>query len=160
MFKLLLMMQLVIIPLKGYRHDGRRDTTKPYVVLHSDESATTKGALSWLKKTRKSYHYYIDRAGKVYQLVDPKFQARHAGWSLYDGLLHWNDFSIGVAFANKSGPYTEAQYRSGKLLMDFLRKKYPNLKIVTHHDIAKFRGKTDPKDFDVSRLGEIDGHNK
>jgi len=160
MFKFLLMFQLAIIPLKGYHHEGMRDTTRPYVVLHSDESSTTKGALSYLRHTRKAYHYYIDRRGKVYQLVNPKYMANHAGWSFYNGLLHWNEFSIGVAFANSHQPYTEAQYKSGKLLMDKLRKQYPDLQIVTHHDIAKFRGKTDPKGFNESRLGASNGRTK
>jgi N-acetyl-anhydromuramyl-L-alanine amidase AmpD len=157
MFKILLLLQLAIIPLKGYHHEGVRDTTQPYVVLHADESSTSAGALSYLKHTHKSYHYYIDRKGKVYQLVNPKFMANHAGWSFYRGKLHWNEFSIGVCFANSHQPYTEAQYKSGKLLMDKLRKQYPNIQIVTHHDIAKFRGKTDPENFDVSRLGVSDG---
>ena len=157
MLHFLLAFQLAIIPLKGYTHGDLRDTTKQYAVIHSDESASSATTLSHLKRTRKSYHYYINRRGKIYQLVDPKYKANHAGWSFYKGIKQWNDFSIGIAFANHKQSYTEAQYKSGKLLLDSLRKQYPNLKIVTHHDIAKFRGKTDPKNFKLNRLGASNG---
>lgn len=161
MFSLLLLFQLAIIPLKGFHHEGIRDTTHSYVVLHSDESSSSASTFAELKHKHKSYHYYIDRRGKVFQLVDTKFIANHAGWSFYRGLLHWNEFSIGVCFGNNMHQaYTIAQYKSGKLLLDSLRKRYPDLQVVTHHDIAKFRGKTDPKNIDVKRLGVSDGNNK
>lgn len=148
----------IIIQISGFKHGEMRDTTKSFVVLHSDESSSEKSSLNYLKQSGKSYHYFITRNGKIFQLVDLKYSANHAGWSLYKGMMHWNEFAIGVCFANNMHQaYTIAQYNSGKLLLDSLKRRYPNLKIVTHRDIAKFRGKRDPgKNFDI---GKINGKN-
>ena len=149
--------QLMITTLKGYHHGDVRDSSKVYVVIHSDESGSPKGSLTYLKRTNKSYHYFIDRSGKIYQMVDPKYKANHAGWSIFHGLKNWNDFSIGICFSNdKKQEFTEAQYRSGKALLDRLKTRYPNLTnahVVRHQDIAFFRGKVDPgPKFEMMRL--------
>lgn len=156
MITVLLLFQLLITPLKGYQHGDIKDSTTVYVVLHSDESGSAKSTLAYLKRTNKSYNYFIDRAGKIYQLVDPKYSANHAGWTLYRGLRNWNNFSIGICFANNNRQdYTEAQYQSGKALIAMLKHRYSDLTddhIVRHRDIARFRGKTDPLNFDMARI--------
>lgn len=148
MLNLLLSFQLLISTMSGYHHKGKRDIPNTRIVIHADESPSEKVALNYLRKTRKAYHYYITRSGKVIQMVNPDLVANHAGWSLYHGLRNWNAFSIGVAFANDGHQaFTAAQYTAGKALVDTLKRRYPMLsdeRIVTHHDIAKFRGKNDP----------------
>lgn len=62
-----------------------------YVVLHEGGNAQNivnywKGLAS--KKTYVSSHYSIDKNGKIYQLLDEKRVAYHAG--------SWNDASIGI----------------------------------------------------------------
>ena len=155
---LLLSLQLQVTVLKNFSHYGIRDSTRNWVVLHSDESCASAGStLLYLRRSQKSYHFYITREGKIYQLVDPKWSAKHAGWSHFQGLYHWNNFSIGVAFQNcKDQSYTDIQYEKGKLLLRSLATRYKDIdsiRIVRHQDIAFFRGKRDPNDkFDMNRI--------
>src|SRR5262249_6330142 len=48
-----------------------------------------------------SAHYGISPDGKIYQLVDPKFRAWHAGDSYYAGRDNWNNFSIGIEMSHE-----------------------------------------------------------
>jgi N-acetyl-anhydromuramyl-L-alanine amidase AmpD len=158
---LLLSFQLQVTQLKGYSHYGPRETANDWVVVHRDENCHAASTLSYLKQSHKSYHYYIDRNGKVYQLVDEKYQAKHAGWSHYKHLIHWNRFSIGVAFQNCNDQnYTDIQYEQGRLLIERLMARYHDLtpeRIVRHSDIAFWRGKKDPgKLFDMKRILPLD----
>jgi N-acetyl-anhydromuramoyl-L-alanine amidase len=145
---LLLSFQLQVTTLKPYTHDGLRDTTNTWVVVHRDESCSSTTTLSYLRKSHKSYHFYIDRSGTIFQLVDLQYAAQHAGWSHYKGLMHWNSFSVGIAFQNcKKQSYTPIQYNQGRFLIDYLMKRYPDLtpeRVVRHSDIAFWRGKKDP----------------
>lgn len=157
LFKLLLMFQLTILHPVSLSHYGPRETVHSYIVLHSTESCSSpESVISYLRKTGKSYHFLIERDGTIVQLVDPYYQAKHAGWSIYHGLLHFNRFSIGISFMQcKNQIYTSAQYKSGKLLIDMLMHKYSDItasRIVTHHQISLFRGKRDPANFDFNQL--------
>lgn len=158
MLTLLLALQLAILHPKPLSHYGPRETTHSYIVIHSTESCSTpQSVISYLRKTKKSYHYLIERDGTTVQLVDPYYQAKHAGWSIYKGMMHWNRFGIGISFHQcKEQPITDKQYTSGRELVAILQKRYPDIdssRIVTHHQISLFRGKHDPPSFfDMSRI--------
>lgn len=136
------------------------------VVLHGT-AGTIEGDLAWLTDqardadgkvydTSLSYHYEVGRDGRVYQLVQEGRRAWHAGDSQFLGMPDVNDFSIGVAFANR-GPvggdprnpaveeYTTAQILSGaELLVDIgLRCRIPWRNMVPHSVVSPGR-KHDP----------------
>jgi N-acetylmuramoyl-L-alanine amidase len=104
-------------------------------------------------KRNKSYHYFIDRFGRVYRIVRDEQAAFHAGRSIWADeesyYLNLNHAFIGICFEGKdfetiepdastsktlkSGPriapmantsINDAQLRSGKELTDWLRFKY------------------------------------
>ncbi len=154
---ILLFLQLHITVLKTFPNDGIMKEIPSYIVLHSTESCSSiNSVLSYLRHSHKSYHYIIDRDGKIFQLLPTNMIGRHAGWSYLHGLRHFNEFSIGISFNNcDKQTYTDAQYNSATLLIQELQKQYPeitNSRIVTHHNISLFRGKSDPKNFDISRI--------
>ena len=163
MLTLLLLLQLNILHPKPLYHDGLRETAHSWIVVHSTESCSTvKSVIDYLRKTKKSYHFIIDRNGIVSQLVDPQWMGSHAGLSFYGGVWHWNRFGIGISFMQcKDQIYTEAQYKSGKLLVQMLARRYPDItkdRIIAHSTIAFWRGrKHDPgKNFDMSRILPLD----
>jgi len=135
-----------------------RDTTRNFIVIHNDGSNMSAiQTRRVLQRRRLSYHYFIDRHGKIYQYVDPKYVAKHAGISLRDGLLSWNDFSIGVCLQGMNGlTYTDQQYESLQLLVDHLKGRYTNIghQLYTHSEVAFPWGrKSDPGEtFDISRI--------
>lgn len=78
------------------------------IVLHTGEG-TKKSDLKRLTddsappRERVSAHYYVDKKLNVYQLVDPKWEAWHAGVSEYQGRHDWNTFSVGIETEHKQG---------------------------------------------------------
>jgi len=128
------------------------------VVLHYTEMNSVEESIKLLcdKTAKVSAHYVLDYDGSIYQLVDDKHRAWHAGVSTLKytdaerkGV---NDFSIGIEIQNKGlpeegqtkpEPYTEAQYQSLINLLGHLVSVHPIKFIVGHSCIAPER-KIDP----------------
>lgn len=74
------------------------------VVLHYTDVPTIQEALKILtdsnRESRVSSHYVIDEDGTIYQLVDDKNRAWHAGISSLRGEENVNNFSIGIELQN------------------------------------------------------------
>jgi hypothetical protein len=127
------------------------------LVLHDGEGTKESdlGALC-TPGTRKSSHYYIDRQGNIYELVDPKERAWHAGASSYGGLSTWNDFAVGVESEHKRGQDWPAVQRSAfKALCEYLMARFTiaNGLIVAHRWIAVPRSRrADPTDWPDEEL--------
>jgi AmpD protein len=100
-----------------------------------------------LEGLKVSAHYFIDRRGKVVELVDPDEMAWHAGESTFEGRKGCNPYSIGIELeGSPSHPFSEGQYRSVIELCLLLMEHYPLItpqRIVGHSDIAPGR-KEDP----------------
>jgi N-acetyl-anhydromuramyl-L-alanine amidase AmpD len=135
-----------------------RDTTRNFIVIHNDgANMTAVQTRNVLRRRRLAYHYFISREGRIYQFVDPKYVARHAGISLKDGMLNWNDFSIGICLQGMNGlAYSDRQYASLQILVNQLKSRYNNIghQLYTHSEIAFPWGrKKDPGEtFDISRI--------
>lgn len=138
--------KVVAVPFRSKEH---RDTSVTYLVIHNDSSPNPRTTFRFLKKKKNSYHYYIDRSGIVYRLIDPAYVANHAGLSFYDGYLRMNQYSIGICLENvPPAEYTSAQYESLAWLVKQMYVRFPDSqshRIVGHEDIAIPRGrKSDP----------------
>ncbi len=100
-----------------------------------------------LEGLKVSSHYFIDRVGKVVELVDPDQMAWHAGLSSFEGREGCNSFSIGIELeSTPEHRITERQYRALQELCLLLMKRFPLItleRIVGHSDIAPGR-KVDP----------------
>lgn len=137
----------------------RRDTTNNYIVLHYDASMDFKTTFRWLKRKKNSYHYFIRRDGTIHKLIDPAYQANHAGLSFWDNNLRMNKYSIGICLQNDGKiAYTDQQYASLLWLINIQKKRFHDIteeRIIGHSDIAIPRGrKSDPGDhFDWTRIG-------
>ncbi|MBX5481745.1 MAG: N-acetylmuramoyl-L-alanine amidase [Myxococcaceae bacterium] len=132
------------------------------IVLHHTASNNTAGDLATLrsKAAQVSAHYLIGRDGTIYQLVDDKMRAWHAGKSALHGVpTDVNGRSIGIEITNDGSghtPFTEAQYKALEKLVPWLAKTYkvPIENILGHKDVAVPKGrKTDPaSNFDWTRI--------
>jgi N-acetyl-anhydromuramyl-L-alanine amidase AmpD len=70
---------------------GLRDSTQNFIVIHNDgANMDARTTHSVLRRKRLSYHYFVARSGKVYEYVNPKYIARHAGVSYFEGIKFWN----------------------------------------------------------------------
>jgi N-acetyl-anhydromuramyl-L-alanine amidase AmpD len=123
-----------------------------YNALGGDEYNTDK-LIGEYKSYGVSPHYFIDRAGNIYRLVEDKDIAYHAGASKTpDGRKNVNSFSIGIEMMNtKSDKFTVSQYNSLKSLLAYLKGKYKIEYVLGHNQIAPGR-KDDPWNFDWEKI--------
>lgn len=140
---------------KDYQSVGQ-DSRVQYVVLHYTATDFNR-SLYLLTKEPVSSHYLIeDQKGTIYQLVDEKNRAWHAGLSEWQGRTFLNNSSIGIEIVNRGFtedahgykkwyPYTETQIQSLILLLKDIKTRYKLSaeNILGHSDIAPLR-KTDP----------------
>jgi len=75
-----------------------------------------------------SAHFIIDRDGKIYQLMNETFMARHVIG------LNYNSIGIeNVGGENNIDNLTAAQLKSNELLSRYLKKKYPTIEYIIGH---------------------------
>ncbi len=88
--------------------------------------------LKYLQRNR-TYHYLIDRFGRVFRVVQEESKANHAGNSVWEReetvYLNLNHAFLGVSFESRWGggqtlPITQAQLVAGRNLTDYLRQRF------------------------------------
>jgi hypothetical protein len=103
-----------------------------------------RSLLEWVRQ-EGSYHYVIDRFGRVYRIVQESDAANHAGnsiWADSRGVyVNLNDSFLGVSFEGQTGAVdevTEAQVTAGKVLTEMLRSRYgiATENCVTHAQVS------------------------
>jgi hypothetical protein len=126
-------------------------------VLHAT-AGSLSATLAWFANPDSgvSAHFVIAKNGDVYQMVEEKRRAHHAGASSYQGRSDFNDFSVGIELVNDNNgidPYPPDQFEASVELVTYLANKYGIERqwIVTHADISTV-GKTDPKGFPTHEL--------
>ena len=131
------------------------------IVFHSTESQQApfeaghnetlkkigESLLDYLRR-RRSYHFLVDRFGRVYRIVAETDAANHAGHSVWADArwlyVNLNDSFFGVAFEARTGgaqaepQMTAAQVRSGGMLAEMLRARHkiPAENCVTHAQVS------------------------
>ncbi len=105
------------------------------------------GLLSYVKDNR-SYHYVIDRFGRVWRIVRESDSAHHAGYSVWaDGewaYVNLNRSFLGVSVETQTlpgdvkAPITQAQTDALRILTEMLRSRYriPASNCVTHAQVS------------------------
>ncbi len=151
------------LPIDTISHPSPNFSERPAgvrsIVLHTGEG-TADSDLHTLtnnrvpEKKRVSAHYYVTRAGLIYQLVDPRCAAWHAGVSFYAGLSNWNDHSIGIETEHRQGqdwPTRQKDALAALCRMLIARYSIDQRYIAAHRWIAPTR-KTDPSDWPDATL--------
>jgi N-acetylmuramoyl-L-alanine amidase len=96
-----------------------------------------------------SAHYLVDREGAIYQLVDERKRAWHAGVSRWGADTDVNSSSIGIELDNDGEePFPDVQVAALLALLGDLKERYhiPTANFVGHGDVAPGR-KVDPSRF-------------
>jgi hypothetical protein len=125
----------------------RRKQTK-YIIVHTSELGRkmTLRVVSKGKRMRNGRktagghtHYVIARNGRTYRIVDKKYEADHAGLSMWNRETDISKISIGIELVGYHyAPITESQYRSVGILIDILQRVYglDDLAVLTHSQVA------------------------
>jgi N-acetylmuramoyl-L-alanine amidase len=130
-----------------------------FVILHHTSNDTAERALQTLTNParRVSSHYLVGRDGLVYQLVDERARAWHAGASYWGGHTDLNSASIGIELDNNGEePFSEPLIESLLVLLGEIQARYriPRANFLAHADVAPGR-KADPsRYFPWRRLAE------
>jgi N-acetylmuramoyl-L-alanine amidase len=137
--------------------DRPAGTTIDCVVLHATAGGLS-GTLAWFANPDSgvSAHYVVAKDGRVFQMVEERDLAHHAGASQFQGKDNFNDFSIGIEMVNLNDgqdPYPADQFEAMVELVSYLVEKYDMERqwIVSHADIST-AGKTDPRGFPIHEL--------
>jgi N-acetylmuramoyl-L-alanine amidase len=125
--------------------DARRPS---FVILHHTSNSSVEPALATLTNPARavSAHYLVERDGTVYQLVDERDRAWHAGASRWGFDTDLNSASIGIELDNNGRePYPEPQVAALLALLADVQARYriPAANFLGHGDIAPGR-KVDP----------------
>ena len=136
----------------NYSKKLRLKTEIKFVIIHYTGMQSEIESINRLKnpKYKVSCHYLINRKGVIFQMVDDRKIAWHAGRSRWKKFVNLNDNSIGIELVNKGHQFgyqnfSMKQIKSLTLLCKNLKKKY-SLKaenFLGHSDIAPLR-KIDP----------------
>jgi hypothetical protein len=147
-----------VFALTGSASPARYGTQPAGIVYHTTESHLAPfeeeqtGRLKKLGsnlrdvlRQKHSYHYVIDRFGRVFRVVAETDVANHSGnsvWADASGIyVNLNSSFIGVAFEAQTGAANEvtpAQIEAGRLLTEMLRSRYSIAaeNCVTHAQVS------------------------
>ena len=123
-----------------------------FLIIHYTGMQSARESMDRLKdpKSNVSCHYFIERKGTIYQMVDDNKIAWHAGKSKWKNISSLNRYSIGIEIQNKGHfinyqSFPKKQIFSLIKLIKLLMKKYKIKKenVLGHSDIAPLR-KLDP----------------
>ncbi len=143
-------------------YGGRRKSPPAFVILHGSglpEGATADSEIAYLQRPSigVSYHYYVTKDGRIFQLVSDEFVAFHAGvsdWAegdqLWSGL---NAYSLGIGLESHNAEtenYPDVQVETARWLTQGLMMRYdiPLDRVLTHKEISAPR-KQDPVNFPI-----------
>jgi hypothetical protein len=120
----------------------------PFEAGHNQALKKIGESLVEYVRRRRSYHFVIDRFGRVNRVVAEGDAADHAGYSVWADdatvYVNLNESFLGVAFEAKMNSardepaVTPAQTRSGLMLVEMLRVRYhiPAANCVTHAQVS------------------------
>ncbi len=128
------------------------DERRPnFVIIHATSNDTAEQALRTLTDPlrRVSAHYLIGRDGRIYQLVDERARAWHAGESKWGAHTDLNSLSLGIELDNNGEePFPDVQISALLRLLNGIHERYriPAANYLGHADVAP-RRKVDPSHY-------------
>ena len=140
---------------KSPNYNSRNNSRVELIIIHYTALKNTLEAISYLckKENKVSSHYLISQNGTVYNLVEEKYRAWHAGQAFWHEITDINSISIGIELDyNPNGKNNKFSIKMIYSLKKLIRKLLKNYKInkngiLAHSDIAPFRKKDPGKHF-------------
>ncbi len=140
----------LIYKFKSPSFNKRKVKRIKYIIIHYTALKDIDESIHYLCNplNKVSTHFLISKEGKIYNLVNIKNRAWHAGKSYWDGDVDINSSSIGIEldyFPSEKKRFSNEMINSLNNLLSSLIKKYRiiNSNILGHSDIAPYR-KIDP----------------
>lgn len=136
------------IPVRWLPSPNFNERQADLVVLHHTSDDTAAEALRTLTDARRevSAHYLVARDGAIFQLVDEKARAWHAGKSRWGGIADVNSASLGIELDNNGvEAFPAAQIAALLELLGDIKRRHgiAAANFIGHSDVAP-RRKVDP----------------
>ena len=137
---------------RNFSKKTRRLKDIQYLIIHYTGMQSARVSMERLKNpnSKVSCHYFINRNGDIYKMIDDTKVAWHAGKSKWKNIRNLNKYSIGIEIQNKGHfinyqSFPKKQISPLIILIKSLLKKYKIKKnnVLGHSDIAPLR-KKDP----------------
>lgn len=147
--------QIVAYPALAHAFEGQAPGRRIDMIVMHATAGTRQGDLYTLsgrdRRHLVSTHYYVTKLGEIFQLVQDKDVAWHAGISYWQGESNLNRVSLGVEMENRNNgddKYPQSQLDAVLWLVRTKVRQYniPRSRLVRHADVAPGR-KTDPRGF-------------
>lgn len=139
---------------RGNYNAGRSGKTVKILVIHDTEGSTNSARAHFRNPgSQVSAHYIIDKDGTIYQEVEERDTAYHAGVSAWGGYVNINNVSVGIELeylSTDNGAYPDTQYRALVELSKAIvqRNHIPPSMVCKHAECAVPLGrKRDPRNF-------------
>ncbi len=135
-----------------WRASPNFDERRPnFVIIHHTTNDNADQSLRTLTDPARSVsaHYLVARNGTIYQLVDERARAWHAGASKWGSETDVNSSSLGIELDNNGHePFPEAQISALLALLGDIQNRYriPSTNFLGHADVAP-RRKVDPSGY-------------
>ena len=145
-------MKINFNPSPNYSRKKRTKKDIKFLIIHYTGMQSEIESIKRLKnmKSKVSCHYFINKRGRVTQMVKDNKVAWHAGKSKWQRFKNLNENSIGIELVNKGHEFgyenfSKMQIKNLINLCKNLKKKYiiKTENILGHSDIAPLR-KLDP----------------
>lgn len=110
------------------------DLQKSFMRLKPEKLLSDRRDIQKASQLNVSAHYLVDRDGTIYALMPDNYMARH--------VIGLNYSAIGIENIggknNKKEDLTQAQLRSNIALVQYLKKKYPDIEyLIGHYEYRK-----------------------
>tara|TARA_B100000989_G_scaffold297045_1_gene281712 strand:- start:67 stop:810 length:744 start_codon:yes stop_codon:yes gene_type:complete len=140
---------------KSPNYNSRNKSKIKLIIIHYTALKNSLDAISHLcrQENNVSSHYLISQDGIIYNIVDDKFRAWHAGQSFWQDITDINSISIGIELDynpnGKNNYFSMNMMSSLKKLIINIKKKYniSNKNILGHSEISPYRKKDPGKHF-------------
>ena len=108
---------------KSPNYNSRKNSKIQLIIIHYTALKNTLDAIAHLcnKENKVSSHYLISQKGIVYNLVDDKLRAWHAGLSFWQDYKDINSISIGIEL--DYNPYGKNNKFSYKMILSLKKLK-------------------------------------
>ena len=141
---------------RNFSKKTRRLKDIQYLIIHYTGMQSARVSMERLKNpnSKVSCHYFINRNGDIYKMIDDTKVAWHAGKSKWKNIRNLNKYSIGIEIQNKghlliTKALKKKQISPLIILIKSLLKKYKIKKnnVLGHSDIAPLERGIQVKNF-------------
>ncbi len=127
---------------------GERRKPLTGIILHHTAGGSAESSIEHLRGIGLSYHYIVERDGRVFKCAPISGRAYHAGVSVGKYGDNVNSQTVGISFANDGvdEAYPAAQLRAAHELIDAILSVHKEIEWISAHRLITER-KPDPAHF-------------